>query len=239
MQTPDPATDSREKILSRIREALQSPAPERHRHAPAGVATRGTPDPKTSASPQTWLPPVPESPEDRVRLFEANSVDLKTRVIRCAPEALVSTLGALAAEHGWRRVAAHDFSLGHDAIVASGMETVWVDSGYAVEDLESVDAGITGCDCLVSQTGSILVTAASAGGRALSVLPPHHVVIAHASQVVGDLSDALAVARANHGGEAPAFLSFITGPSRTGDIERILVLGAHGPKELTVILLDD
>ena len=53
---------------------------------------------------------------------------------------------------------------------------------------------------------------------------------------VGDLTDAFALARKRYG-EVPAFLSFITGPSRTGDIERILVLGAHGPKRLTVILV--
>jgi L-lactate dehydrogenase complex protein LldG len=82
-----------------------------------------------------------------------------------------------------------------------------------------------------------MVTAASAGGRALSVLPPHHVVIARRSQLVGDMSEAFALARKTHG-EIPAFLSFITGPSRTGDIERILVLGAHGPKRLTVLLLE-
>ena len=77
----------------------------------------------------------------------------------------------------------------------------------------------------------------SSGGRALSVLPPHHVVIATREQLVPDLAAAYERLAAKYAGNYPSFISFITGPSRTGDIERILVLGAHGPKKLTVLLL--
>jgi L-lactate dehydrogenase complex protein LldG len=61
--------------------------------------------------------------------------------------------------------------------------------------------------------------------------------VATVDQVVATLGEALQGARDRHGGRLPSMLSFITGPSRTGDIERILVLGAHGPKELIVILV--
>ena len=94
-------------------------------------------------------------------------------------------------------------------------------------------------DALIVQTGSVLVTTASAGGRALSVLPPHHVVIATKDQLVADLADGYAILRKKYNNNWPSFISFITGPSRTGDIERILVLGAHGPRRLTVILIDN
>jgi L-lactate dehydrogenase complex protein LldG len=97
--------------------------------------------------------------------------------------------------------------------------------------------GITACDALIGQTGSILLTARSAGGRALSVLPPHHLVIARADQLVSDLPAAFELLSARYVKNYPSFITFITGPSRTGDIERILVLGAHGPKNLTVILI--
>jgi L-lactate dehydrogenase complex protein LldG len=90
---------------------------------------------------------------------------------------------------------------------------------------------------LIAQTGSICVTARSSGGRTLSILPPHHIVLAQRSQVIPDLSAAYERLAEKHGGRYPSFISFITGPSRTGDIERILVLGAHGPKKLTVLLL--
>ena len=103
--------------------------------------------------------------------------------------------------------------------------------------LEKCSVGITACDALVAQTGSILLTARSAGGRALSVLPPHHLVVAQMNQLVADLPAALELLSARYDGNFPSFATFITGPSRTGDIERILVLGAHGPRLLTVILV--
>jgi L-lactate dehydrogenase complex protein LldG len=113
------------------------------------------------------------------------------------------------------------------------------DSSLRKDALEACDAGITGCDALIAQTGSILVSSATCGGRSLSVLPPVHVVVAVPEQIVATLADAFDALRERHGSSFPSMLSFITGPSRTGDIERILVLGAHGPKELFVILVED
>lgn len=221
--------DSREKILRRIREALAVKAPARH----LGGAVAGSPGHK----PQEWLPPVPSSEAESIALFEKNSLDLKTDVRRCADAvAVASELAALARENRWQSVGSHRFALGEEAVSALGLPVVLTDQPYETASLERCDAGISGCDCLVAQTGGILVTSASAGGRVLSVLPPHHVVIASASQLVGDLADAFAVLRKTYG-TPPAFASFITGPSRTGDIERILVLGAHGPKKLTVLLV--
>jgi L-lactate dehydrogenase complex protein LldG len=95
--------------------------------------------------------------------------------------------------------------------------------------------GISECDALIAQTGSVLVTSRSAGGRALSVLPPHHVVLAQRDQLVPDLPAAFDLVKKKYADNYPSMISFITGPSRTGDIERILVLGAHGPKKLTVL----
>ena len=104
--------------------------------------------------------------------------------------------------------------------------------------LADVDLGITTCDCVVARTGSVVLTPQSGFGRALSILPPAHLVVAHKSQVVTDLSDAYKLLQARHGRNWPSMITFITGPSRTADIEKILVLGAHGPKKLFVLLLD-
>ena len=95
--------------------------------------------------------------------------------------------------------------------------------------------GVSECDALIAQTGSVLVSSRSAGGRALSVLPPHHVVLARREQLVADLPAAFILLKRKYNSNYPSFISFITGPSRTGDIERILVLGAHGPKKLTIL----
>ena len=222
--------DSRDTILRRIREALTVAAPARH--------LDGVSPASSSRPPEDWLPPVPHSPAELVALFEQNSADLKTEIVHCADaSAVAAALAALARDNAWKSVGSHDFALGTAAVAALNLPVVRTDQPYETAALERCDAGISGCDGLVAQTGGIVVTAASAGGRALSVLPPHHVVIASRSQLVGDLTDAFALARKRYG-EVPAFLSFITGPSRTGDIERILVLGAHGPKRLTVLLIE-
>lgn len=227
------AADSRERILRRIREALSVPAPARHLHGPAAEESQSRP-------PQDWLPPVPDDIEGRVRLFADNSAVLKTDFRLCDSEAeIAGTLAALCTEENWKSVATHDFELGRTAVAGLGIPVLRTDVAYDKMELEKCDVGVSGCECLVAQTGGILVSAASSGGRALSVLPPHHVVIARRSQLVGDLADAFGLVRSKNGGSIPAFLSFITGPSRTGDIERILVLGAHGPKKLTVLLLAD
>ena len=105
------------------------------------------------------------------------------------------------------------------------------------DDLETADAGLTECESLVAQTGSVCVTSLSSGGRALSVLPPHHLVIARRGQLLADLAAAYEDLAIKYASGYPSFISLISGPSRTGDIERILVLGAHGPKKLTVLLV--
>ena len=105
-------------------------------------------------------------------------------------------------------------------------------------DVRQADLGVTGCDCLLARTGSIAVSTRSADGRALSVLPPVHLVIARRDQLVPDLTAALALWQQRYDRHWPSNLCIITGPSRTGDIEKILVMGAHGPKRLAIYFVD-
>jgi L-lactate dehydrogenase complex protein LldG len=99
--------------------------------------------------------------------------------------------------------------------------------------------GLTSCEALVARTGSLVVAPATASGRRLSIYPDQHVVLAHPSQVVAEISDALRAVQARYGDALPSMLSLTTGPSRTADIEKTLVLGAHGPRRLTLFLLED
>jgi L-lactate dehydrogenase complex protein LldG len=121
---------------------------------------------------------------------------------------------------------------GSDILVAAGLEKSRLESRSHIH--RETDLGITGCDCLVAQTGSIFVSTRSAGGRALSVLPPVHLVVARSNQLVPDLAAAFALIRDRYDGHWPSSLCLISGPSRTADIEKILVMGAHGPKRLAV-----
>ncbi|MDD2706753.1 MAG: LUD domain-containing protein [Verrucomicrobiae bacterium] len=113
--------------------------------------------------------------------------------------------------------------------------------GDCAHQLAEVDLGVSGCDYLIAATGSILLTAQSGFGRALSILPPSHMVVARRKQLVPQLNEAYAGLQSRFGADMkkwPSLITLITGPSRTADIEKILVLGAHGPKQLFVLLLD-
>ena len=115
---------------------------------------------------------------------------------------------------------------------------LWVSGRDNPATLADCAVAITGCEALIAQTGSVLATTHSSGGRALSVLPPHHIVVAMPDQLVPDLPAASALLAARYGTSGyPSFVSFISGASRTGDIERTLVLGAHGPRRLTIVLI--
>ncbi len=184
---------------------------------------------------QQWLPPAGEKWDDWAALFARNAEGLKAdfRLLENENE-LPAALQKLRDENKWQRIAAHTGELTDAAVRALELPTLAIADGYDRDALEKCDAGITLCDALIAQTGSVLITSRSAGGRALSVLPPHHVVIARRDQLVPDLPAAFELLRASYGDDLPSLMSFVTGPSRTGDIERILVLGAHGPKQLTI-----
>ncbi|HEV2319570.1 MAG TPA: lactate utilization protein, partial [Verrucomicrobiae bacterium] len=216
----------REAIFARVREALKVTAP-----------FPGADAPQQLASPRQWLPPVGKTSDEQVALFGQNARALKADFHICEDlTAAVQVVKSLAANEGWKKIGVHDGALTNAVASALALPTVKTDGGYALDALEACDAGLTECDALIAQTGTVLVSGRSSGGRALSILPPHHVVLARRNQILPDLTAALQRAQEKFGAEFPGVLSLITGPSRTGDIERILVLGAHGPKRLTILL---
>ncbi len=130
----------------------------------------------------------------------------------------------------------------HDLIDAVTAQEPWLQTHTTPlphdlpnEVFAQYEAGLTAADFLIARTGSVMLDSASAGGRRLSVLPPLHLVIATASQVVASLDEAFARTKKI---ATASYMTIITGPSRTSDIEKILVLGAHGPKRLAVIVVD-
>ncbi len=227
----------REKIIGRIREALSVTAPKPgHGHDPEGVKHASTVIPSEQA--RRWLPPVGDNFEEHLVQFQKAAADLKAEIyLLNNHEELSRMLIELRDIERWKKVGAHFGEITDFACRSLALPVCRTDQAYSISDLESCDAGITECDALIAQTGSVLVTNRSAGGRALSVLPPHHVVLARREQLLADLPDAFALLKKKYAENYPSFISFITGPSRTGDIERILVLGAHGPKKLTIFCL--
>jgi len=106
-------------------------------------------------------------------------------------------------------------------------------------DFDKADTGITSCEALIARNGSILISNGNGAGRRLSIYPHIHIVIAYTSQLLGDIKDGLEYLKVKYNNQLPSMINLITGPSRTADIEKTLVLGAHGPRDLYVFLLDD
>lgn len=100
----------------------------------------------------------------------------------------------------------------------------------------SLNTGLTGCEFLVAHLGSVLISSAQISGRRLNVFPETHIIVAHEAQIVDYLDNALEKLQEKYKNKLPSLISNITGPSRTADIEKTLVMGMHGPKNLIVII---
>ena len=118
-----------------------------------------------------------------------------------------------------------------------------VDSQLTVNSDEAhflgLHIGLTGCEFLVAHLGSVLISSAQASGRRLNVFPATHIVVASQSQLTDYLDQAMQKLQEKYKNNLPSLISNITGPSRTADIEKTLVMGMHGPKSLFVIIIDE
>jgi L-lactate dehydrogenase complex protein LldG len=119
-------------------------------------------------------------------------------------------------------------------------ELPWTQAGVALDFRLPANAdqvGITGCFCAVAETGTLLLLSGAETFASASLLPETHVAIVQASRIVGAMEDAFELARKERG-ELPRATNFISGPSRTADIEQTIVLGAHGPYRVHVIIVN-
>lgn len=107
------------------------------------------------------------------------------------------------------------------------------------KDFLDLNIGLTSCELLVAHLGSVLISSAQVSGRRLNVFPEIHIVVAKQSQIVDYLDNAMAKLQEKYKNRLPSLISNITGPSRTADIEKTLVMGMHGPKTLIVIITVD
>lgn len=102
------------------------------------------------------------------------------------------------------------------------------------EDLFNFEVGITNAQAGIAETGTLILDSSCERNRLVSVVPPVHIAIVSASRICATLAEALALLQS--GDEVSPAITFITGPSRTADIELTLTIGVHGPKELYVII---
>ncbi|HMO31581.1 MAG TPA: lactate utilization protein [Lacibacter sp.] len=205
---------AKENILKKIRQALSHPVP--------------VPFPQSEGNQSVFQPPV----DDQAVQFAQAFSSLQGRFLYCAdPADAVLQLMELAARSHWEKIVCRE-----EALISILRRQY--PSFVFHESLADCDAAITGCEALVSRTGTIVLSSATASGRTGSVYAPVHICIAYTHQLVNDVKDALQLLRGKYGSQLPSFFTFATGPSRTADIEKTLVVGVHGPKEVYVLLVE-
>jgi L-lactate dehydrogenase complex protein LldG len=104
----------------------------------------------------------------------------------------------------------------------------------SASDLFQFDVGITSAQAAIAETGTLVLEQARERNRLVSLLPPVHIAIVNAGDICATMSEA--ITRARKESDTSSAITFITGPSRTADIELTLTIGVHGPKELYVIV---
>jgi L-lactate dehydrogenase complex protein LldG len=190
------------------------------------------------AAAEAWLQaracgPQPALVGDRVERFRAKAEYLASTV--AAVSALADVPAAVAgylAANGLGRQAVATPELG-------GLD--WLAAGLDVATRGAVDAdtvGITGCFCAIVETGTLLLLSGPQTPATVSLLPETHIALVPVARIVATMEDVFALLRAEHG-ELPRAVNFISGPSRTGDIEQTIVLGAHGPCRVHLILIGE
>jgi L-lactate dehydrogenase complex protein LldG len=206
---------SREAILARIREGLRTPAPPMEA--------------------QTFTGPIFEAVENPLERFQ---LECKANLMECQLTADGSASARTLAQVLQSLPDGEIFVQDGPALrrlmaaTATARQIRWSSEGGPREKSQ---ATITLADSLIAQTGSVFVSA-SCGGRGASVVAPTHIVYAFAKQLVPDLVTALRNATAEARLDKNSYACVISGSSRTADIEKILVQGAHGPMRLVVIV---
>ena len=205
---------AKDNILKKIREALVQPTP--------------IPFPKSEGQSSVFVPLNQEIEIEFAERFTA----LQGKFAFCINEKdFTRQFNALMTSQNWDKV----YCLEDDIRNLLG-ESVPANSNAC--GLAGCDVAVTSCEYLVARTGSIVLSAASQSGRNTSVYAPVHVCVAYTSQLVYEIKDALEGVNEKYGDNLPSLITFATGPSRTADIEKTLVVGIHGPREVFLFLID-
>jgi L-lactate dehydrogenase complex protein LldG len=207
-------SSSKENILKKIRKALETPVP--------------LPFSKSEGN-----SPVYHSPTDDLSvMFAEEFTRLLGKFAFCLNYVeLVKQLEVIIRQQQWKEIYCAEEGLRY-LLQKNGF------GQFSNVNLANCDVALTTCEVLVARTGTIVLSSAQPEGRTASVYAPVHVCIAESSQIVYDVDDAMHFLKDKYGIQIPSLISFATGPSRTADIEKTLVVGVHGPKEVYCLLAD-
>lgn len=101
------------------------------------------------------------------------------------------------------------------------------------------EAGVTFCNFCMADSGTVALESTDESIRLATTLPEVHFVIVDPAKILKDNLAAVPIMTELHQGDNPRFVAYITGPSRTADVERVLTIGCHGPRELHILLVND
>jgi len=206
-------TTAKENILKRIRKALANPVP--------------LPFPDSEGTSNVYKP----AEDDDAIIFAEEFTKLQGKFVYCVSEPeMLAKLATLIQQEGFSKIYCKEPAF---------LPLLQQLSIQPFEDLANCEVSITGCEYLVARTGSMVLSAAQQQGRTSSVYAPIHICIAYNSQLVFDIKDALVFLKEKYSEAFPSFVTFATGPSRTADIEKTLVTGVHGPKEVYCFLVEN
>ncbi len=208
-------SSSKEIILKKIRQALSTPVP--------------VPFPKSEGTESVYQPLL----QDIEYEFAENFTKLQGKFCFCIDnKELVQQLQLLFETRKWENIYCREDIL-KEVLFKHGLKQTFS------KDLNSCDASITTCEALVARTGSILMSSGQPSGRTVSIYAPVHICIAYTNQLVYDIKDALTIVKENYEDKPfPSLITLASGPSRTADIEKTLVVGVHGPKQVFCFLLE-
>lgn len=173
------------------------------------------------------------SPAERVELFAAMAGEVAATVVRLdsldqVPEAVAAFLAGLNLPPALKLAPDPELA----AIPWGRWPTLTVSQGRAEDqDLTSLTGALAG----VAETGTLVLASGAGHPTTLNLMPDNHIVVLRADRVVGSYEDAWDALRRR--GDLPRTVNFVTGPSRTGDIEQRIQLGAHGPRRLHILLV--
>ena len=207
-------TPSKEIILKKIRKALSHPTP-----VPFPASENNL--------------PIFQPLQQEIEIEFANQfTKLQGRFAFCLNhEELAAQLLALVTEKQWTNIYCCEENL-KQMFQKNGY------SNFSNVALKDCDCSITSCEVLVARTGTIVLSANQANGRTTSVYAPVHICIAFTNQLVYDIKEALQLMKDKYKTNLPSLITFASGPSRTADIEKTLVVGVHGPKEVYLFLIE-
>lgn len=209
-------TTSREKVLKSVRNALISKLDNPYQNVDFDAPV---------------FKGLDDAPE---MVFARELLNVSGKFVYCSDDReFLQMLSSVMKENSWASVHCMDEQL--QAILSQA----GIRFTHGTEGFEDMECGLTRCEFLVARLGSVMVSSAHPSGRRMNVIPDAHLVYARASQLVPDIRDALQGMKERYGKDLPSMISMITGPSRTADIEKTLVMGAHGPRELYVFMVDD